>query len=314
MSNYYKYNFISPESTFAIVKEELKSYMDTGAVDDLLFPIYVNKCLRKLQNSSYPIVEENLIIENFEARLPDNFYAIREAWMCADIYGRIYTTPNSTYIQNVTILSNLEFDKCKPDPLLSIIQNPSKLDCVDDCNDDPCSIQNAGHVIKINETQLNTFKKVYILKPGNISAKNNCSLDYSNALNTFGQNNFIPFSSTIDSFDIRGNKFVTNFRNGIVHLLYYSLEYDNCENQLVPDNYRILEYIEKFLKFKVFETLTNQVNDETFNQLQQKMIKAEQDYNEAFIIASTEVKKQTVYKKQQTIQQQKQRFNNYRIR
>jgi hypothetical protein len=33
---------------YATVKEELKSYFDTGAVDDLLFPTYVNKCLSNL--------------------------------------------------------------------------------------------------------------------------------------------------------------------------------------------------------------------------------------------------------------------------
>jgi len=41
MSYYYKYNFVSPEPIYSIVKEELKSYFDTGAVDDLMFPTYL---------------------------------------------------------------------------------------------------------------------------------------------------------------------------------------------------------------------------------------------------------------------------------
>jgi hypothetical protein len=50
---------------YATVKEELKSYFDTGAVDDLLFPTYVNKCLSKLGKTSYKITETPLYIEKF---------------------------------------------------------------------------------------------------------------------------------------------------------------------------------------------------------------------------------------------------------
>ena len=94
--------------------------------------------------------------------------------------------------------------------------------------------------------------------------------------------------------------------------MYYSDSQDCEGNQLIPDNFRVQEYIEAFLKYKVFETLTNQVNDETFNQLQQKLIYYEQKYNEAYIMVNIEVKKETIYKKQQTIKEQNRRFNRYR--
>ena len=57
MSYYYNYNFISPEGVFAIISEEFKSYMDTGAIDNLMFSTYVDKCLSKLGRSSYNITE-----------------------------------------------------------------------------------------------------------------------------------------------------------------------------------------------------------------------------------------------------------------
>ena len=56
MSYYYKYNFTSPEIVYSTVKEELKSYFDTGAVDDLMFPTYLDKCLRKLGRATYVIL------------------------------------------------------------------------------------------------------------------------------------------------------------------------------------------------------------------------------------------------------------------
>ena len=58
MSYYYKYNFVSPEPVYATVKEELKSYFDTGAVDDLLFPTYLDKALKKLGRTTFVISEE----------------------------------------------------------------------------------------------------------------------------------------------------------------------------------------------------------------------------------------------------------------
>ena len=87
MSYYYKYNFVSPEPIYAIVMEELKSYMDTGAVDSLLFPTYTDKCLRKLGRTTYVISEEILYVEDFQTRLPDNFFAVREAWLCTEVDG-----------------------------------------------------------------------------------------------------------------------------------------------------------------------------------------------------------------------------------
>src|SRR5680860_784781 len=99
MSTYYKYNFVSPEPIYALVTEELKSYMDTGAIDNLLFPTYVDKCLKKLGKSSYTITQEVLFIEDFEARLPDNFHAVREAWMCTSISAGSYQSASSFYSQ-----------------------------------------------------------------------------------------------------------------------------------------------------------------------------------------------------------------------
>lgn len=317
MSYYYKYNFISPKPIYALIQEELKSYFDTGAVDNLLFPKYVNKALRKLDRTAYAISEEVLSVEDFETRLPDNFYAVKEAWMCGEISSVVYNGASSLYLQNVTILPPLDIYNCKNLPSQIVINEPivdndnCKDPCKKDCPED-------FNMVKINNSFIQTARRLYLLKPGNISARQSCSVSYSGSLNTYGQQfldrNFTPNSSSFDSFDIRDNKFITNFRNGVVHLVYYSLDYDDCGDQMVPDNYRILEYVEKFLKYKVFETLTNQINDETFNQLQQKMVYAKQEADEAFVMASIEVKKETVDKKRQKIVAQNKRLNNFRIR
>lgn len=314
MSYYYKYNFVSPEPIYALVKEEFKSYFDTGAVDDLLFPTYLDKCLRKLGRATYVIAEEFLYIEDFEARLPDNFYAAREAWMLAEIPQYPYQNANSFYSQAATETT------IQVSPITTDCAIPSPC-CGNVGCDGSCMPELIQTVYKTNNQVARSYRRELLLLPGNISARSNCSVEYnteawefntpgavaaSNALST-------PFSSAANSFDIRDNKFVTNFRNGTVQLLFYATEYDCGGNQLVPDNYRIREYVEAFIKFKMFEILTNQTNDETFQQLQQKLAYYKQISEEAFIMADIEIKKQDAYAKQRRIKNDLNRFNMYEL-
>jgi hypothetical protein len=312
MSYYYKYNFVSPEPVYSTVKEELKSYFDTGAVDDLMFPTYLDKCLRKLGRATYVISEQALVIEDFEARLPDNFFAVREAWMCAEISMRPYQDASSFYSQAASITT------IQVAPLTiggTPCNSPS---CRNPECDGTCMPELIQAVYKTNSSVPRSYQKQYLLKPGNISARQNCSVEYTNAWalteNTSNSNrNFTPGSSSYDSFDVRDNKFVTNFRNGIVHLIMYAIEYDGGGNQMIPDNYRIREFVEAFLKYKVFETLSNQINDETFNQIQQKMLYYKQLCDEAFIMADIEIKKQDAWTKQRRIKNDLNRFNMYEL-
>ena len=309
MSYYYKYNFVSPEPVYATVKEELKSYFDAGAVDDLLFPTYLDKCLQKLGRTTYVISEEVLYIEDFQARLPDNFYAVREAWMLVEIPQFPYQSANSLYTQAASSTT------IQIVPVTSGGVPCTNVACTTGCPE--CMPELIQAVYKTNQQMTRSYRQSYLLKPGNISARSNCSVDYSNDLDLYGQHINVglntPGSSSFDSFDIRDNKIVTNFRNATIQLIFYATEYDEVGSQLIPDNYRIREYIEAFIKYKVFEMLTNQTNDETFNQLQQKLVYYKQLYDEAFIMASIEVKKQDVYTKQRRITQDLNRFNMYEL-
>jgi hypothetical protein len=173
-------------------------------------------------------------------------------------------------------------------------------------------------VYKTNNSVARSFRNEYLLKPGNISVKAHCDLSYNDNWEFYGyagtaNGSNTPGASSVDSFDIRDNKFLTNFRNGVVRLIFYATEYDVAGNQMIPDNYRIREYIEAFIKYKVFETLTNQTNDETFQQLQQKLVYYKQMSEEAFIMADIEIKKQDVYAKQRRIQKDLNRFNMYEL-
>jgi hypothetical protein len=293
MSYYYKYDFMSPEPTYAIVKEELKSYFDTGAVDDLLFGTWTDKVLRKLGKGAYYIAETVLHIEDFQARLPDNFYAVREAWLCTQVWGTPYREASSFYSQAASEMTIQVTPVTTNDPYAK------SCSCTGTCSCMPEIIQ---AVYKTNNELNQSFRREYLLKPGNISAHENCSLDCRN----FG-------SSAPDSFDIRGNKFVTNFRNGSVYLVFYAKETDEKGYQLIPDNYRVREYLEAFIKYKVIEQLSNQIVDETFNQIQTKLGYYKQLSDEAYILAESEIKKQDAYAKMRAITAQRNSLNMYQL-
>jgi hypothetical protein len=172
-------------------------------------------------------------------------------------------------------------------------------------------------VYKTNQQMTRSFQRSYLLKPGTISARGNCDVSYTDAWEFVSApaplREFTPGSAGYDSFDVRGNKFVTNFRNGVVHLIFYSTAYDGNANQMIPDNYRIREYIEAFIKYKVFETLANQINDETFDQIQKKLGYYKNLSDEAFIMADIEIKKQDAWTKQRRIKNDLNRFNMYEL-
>lgn len=284
MSYYYKYKFTSPQPIFAQVKEELKSFMDTGAVDDTLFPLYTEDCLKKLGKSAYPINQAMLCTDTFEAKLPDDFYAIREAWACSD-HSSSYQLPSALYTQIGQISTRID----TPDLYCNL------------CNE--CQFPDVIQAIyKTTHTVAFEWKKQYLLKPGNI---------YPACPNDLYCANYNAISE--DTYDIRDNKFVTSFREGKVYIQYYSLAFD-AEDQLVPDTYRVKKFIELYLKQKIFEQLWNQATDDSATAMEKKYREYMHQADEAYIIADTEEKKEDVYRKQRAIRRVQNRFRKYDIR
>lgn len=285
MSKFYVYDFISPIPLIALVKEEFKSYFDTGAIDDTIFSIYLDNCLKKMGKGSYKIIPALLPITNFESRLPDDFFAVREAWLCTDV-SQQYTLPGAQYQQVESTSTRLDTpdvycDKCNECAMPDIIKAVYKT-----------TFQAFAH-----------FKQEYLLKQGNIWSKGDCKEECKNL-----------YASGPESFDVHGNKFIVTFREGTVYILYYSKEMDCDGYQLIPDNFRIMEYMELYLKSKIYEQLTNQCTDEgmlRFFDGKYKEYDAKAD--EAYVIADIEAKKETVYDKHRKLKVQQHRFNRFNI-
>lgn len=283
MAYYYKYDFVSPERLYAKIETELGSYFATGAIDNLLFPIWTEDCLKELGRGSYKINECVLFIDSYKAKLPPDFVAVREARACSETAPITFRKPGAFYKQIITRLDNeIAKDRCAP---------------CDDCPVDTFI------TYKINEEYSFNTKRTYLLKPGNISARQNCSVDCFN----------IGVESP-DIFDVRDGHFVTNFTTGDVHIVYYSDEVDDEGFQLIPDNQRIKNFIEAYIKYKIFEMLFNNVTDETFNQIQTKYQIYKQQADEARVTAVVETRLKTTEQKKQAITRTRNRLNAYKLR
>lgn len=286
MSVYYQYEFVSPEPIFALIKEELRSYFESGSIDDTMFNIWMNRALKKLGKSSNKILPTILEQCDFQSKLPPDFKSVREAWLCHGFADHIpYQLPNSTYEQTICRVTP-EFDECNP-----------CLDCIPD-------------VFKVTfKSNLTVpvpdfrFRRKFLLKPGNLNSDAVCGLPCRNL-----------GSNVSETFDIRDGKFVTNFREGIINLLYYSEERNEEDYQLIPDNFWVQEYIKRYIEYQLFLQLWNQTTDETFNQIEHKMQTYKQMADESWTMADIEVKKKTAFQIQRDIQRDRHRLDKYRIR
>lgn len=264
MSIYYKQKFVSPQAVFAEVKEMMSSYFNSGAIDDMMFPIWTDHCLKRFKKSAHPIKEAVIPVSSYEGCLPEDFNAVREAWMCTVEWSDPIQAPTSYYYQT----------DCRIDPQ------------VDSC--DPCATDNPNCcdkrflvTHKVTNKYMFSFERTFLLKPGNMNARNSCG-DYCANIN----------ADTPYTFDIVNGKITTNFIEGTIHLIYYSNAMEDGE-QLIPDNFFVQEYIRAYLTYKCFQKLSNEVTDETFNQIQVKLQQAKLDQSSAYVTAMNEMKKQT---------------------
>lgn len=277
--------FISPSTYIAQVKEELKSYFATGAIDDLMFPIWISDALGEYRKSKFPIFETLLEIKNHSAELPCDFESAKTVWACHTISSNPILNPGSFYGQIDCRITPFD-DKCH--------------ECFDDGE---CTRLNPDYAVTIKSTGVTwyTYNLSHLLTPATYQTKDRCSSDCDN-LHTHCE----------DTFDIRGNQIFVNFREGKVHMVYYSNDFTDTGDQLVPDDQFTKNYIVNYLKFKVFESLWNTTSDESVNIIERKMAKAQSDMNDARIIAQTEMKKETRQELIERTKREKLRYNKYR--
>lgn len=233
---------ISPAVIYAEVRVELKSYFDSGAMDDLMFSRWTEEALDQLGVGTYEIKEAYLRLKNNQVKLPTDFIKVRELWSCYTSYSPSIKLPSATYNQYT----------CRVNPY------KDNYDTCNECND--CYPTDYVVTYKTTDEVMFSFKKSHLLQPGNIHCQTKCSDDCMN-------NNI----TSPDTFDIRDNKVITNFKNGDLLLIYYGFNEDEEGYRTIPDEHYAKTYVKDYIRFKLFESLFNSTTDESFNQVKYKL-------------------------------------------
>lgn len=285
MSSYYNQEFVSPEPLFAEVKEELSSYFMSGAIDDIMFPRWTENCLERFRKSALKIKETVLHVRDYKACLPDDYKGVREAWMCSTYHSDLYQSAVAQYYQS----------DCRLDP----VTNAGCAPCTAGANS--CTTDyNVVH--KVTGSYFWSFKRTFLLTPGNQRARTHCGDHCPNI-----------GASSPHTFDIDNGHIILNSPEGTIHLIYYAEAVDENGEQLVPDNFWLKDYIKKHLIFKCFSKLSNIIVDETFNQIVHKKQEAREEQDVALITAQIEMKKETVTDKVRAIKRTYNQLNRYRM-
>lgn len=299
MSLYYTHTYTTPEPIYAKVKEKLRSYFSSKAIDDVMFPIWTFDALDKYGKSVKPIKEVCLSLDGYEATLPCDFHSVREVWATTEVL------------------------QCVPDPVAHyFIKNFRKeyipaQDCEEECSDDRCETDSImvdmptekeyNEILVMNKnTQavVASYKKSFMLYPGNGQTLTHCG---EGCVNINGE--------AADTFIIADGKIITNFSSGNLFLIYYARNEANEEGTyLIPDNYEFRAYLEALLTYKCLEQLSYQVTDETFSQIERKLAKAEMAMNEAAVDLRNRLKKRTQFQQIQSLKALRTRNNKFIIK
>lgn len=273
--------FVHSDQIFAEVKEDLSSYFATGALDDLMFPIWTEYCLKRLRKGALVKSEKMIHITNGKGELPDDFDSVRTVRMC-EVRQTSVMSPIASYRSVDTRLTPIDPCDC-----------PSKLEC--SCN--PCKPDSEYQVTyKTNSELLFNIKVGRVLQPGKVS-KDDLSSDC-----------FLEKPSCGYKYDVSGCHIYTDVPTDSLFLEYYAKYRDDDGNPMVPDDIYIQSYIKDYIKYKLFEKLLNVTTDESFNQINYKYQLAEKKMKESYVHCDIELKKQTKAQINNSIRRMDRRF------
>jgi hypothetical protein len=307
-----KSKLISPAQIYARVKEEMRSYFNTGATDDLLFPIWTKDCIDKFEYTFLPIQEAVLDMYNFRCKLPCDFKSVREVWVTFTYDKGPITSPHVFYYQTDCRISPAPTpgnacSDCRPGyQCVPCSQTPTPVALPSLCDVPPEYV--VTH--KVMQQMMFRFHIRGMLKPGNFKTIGRCAEDSPN-LDAYA----------IDTFDIIGDSIVTSFAQGTIYLAYFAEHAIVPEDEgpdagyyMIPDNEPFKKYLYYYLRMMVYRQLFDQSTDESFNQINAKYQLAQSEADTAYINARNYAINGDIYDVQKAIIRSYNRNNRFKIR
>lgn len=281
------YDWISADSIIAQLKEELRSYFETGVIDDGMFPMYIDHSLKKVGMTMLETIDEIIPLRNKKAILPEGIVFLNDVLYAGDEQNIKGNIPGGTNVYNQTTTEVV----LQTDGSINVPGNPE-----------------VGSTVQIVERTtnrlLNTYDIVTRLRPATLQAKNMCE-----------DSRFKKFYDYPYYYDVNGRILSTNHPDGELLIRYKKYRVDDEGYPMIPDHVTMQDLVQFYLRYKIFEQLWNSVTDETYNQMQNKMQYYEQKYNEALIMARTEFVAPSFQQQKESILLRRHKFRrNYNIR
>ena len=297
-------NFISPSHIYARCKEELKSYYNTNAIDDLLFNTYTLDCLAKMENTYLPIQHAVLDMCNYTCDLPCDFRSIREVYMTATYHKGPITSPHVFYYQTdcrINAQPSGSCSSCVPGyQCLPPSQTPTPV-----ALPDLCGVGDEYIVThKVMDQVTFSFQVTGMLKPGNYKT-----------LGKMHEHSLSRDCNSLDTFDIVGNKLKTSFRDGTIYLIYYGEPLMTDEGYyMIPNNDPFQKYLYHYLRYMMYVQLVDQSTEDMYKLLKVKRDDEKVDMWDAYINAKNYAVSGDIYDVQKNIIRTYNRNNRFIIR
>lgn len=257
--------YISASGILARVKRNLRSYFDSNQVSDVLFPEYIEDCLREVGIAVYDEDKIILNVEDHKANLPEDFVEVKQLWLCGG-YTEQYELPGVKYhIESMCIEDN----------------------CGEHCG----SIAPFRPIDILHKTTASTEYTMHFicpLCPGTIRTKRFCESNYWGRHTSHFPN--MLKRDNKDIYDIKDGKVVVNFKEAQLYLYYKMMPLDDEGIPLVPDTIEFKDLLVSYISMQLYRDVMDQVTEEAFGQVRYKFEKAEQDYYMHLVRARTAVK------------------------
>lgn len=265
---YNNWNYISSETLVAELKEELKSYFDSGSLTETLIPTYISNALRKLKVLVLEYKEDILTLDNYRAKLPSDFAYLKDAYLLCTV----------TNITNPVASTVFEYYK--------------KTYCNDSCDTEYETFEKTTQTLPAwVSTNLNpTLLRVYF------TSKTYCTSDCAGLS-----------VRTDDEITINNKTMTATFPEGDIFIQYWNQPEDDF-GPLIPEIVEVEDYVKAFLFYKLFEQLYNSVTDESINIIERKLQFYRANYYAKYESALNILKQESKQEMRDNISKQRKRF------
>lgn len=269
MSKYDNFEFISAEILVAEVKQQLKSYFDSGSITEIMIPTYISTALRKLNHTVLECKEDIIILEDYKAKLPADFAYLDDIYLCEKV--DIITTPLTTTVFNYY----------------------KKTYCHDSCENEYETFSQRTVDIP---SWITTHLKPCLLK-----------VYYGSRSYCLDSCTGIRMIDNLNEVKINKKTVTANFQTGTLYVKYYTTPEDEY-GPLIPNIVEVEDCIKAYLTFQLFDQLYNSVTDESINVIERKRALYKQEYYMKYEAALNMLKSQTKQQIRDGINKDRSRF------